>query len=174
MASYTCRINIYLPLNNDLTPDTDNVGHFDIQILKSSVSLMNKTYSNPHISYGGEGVTITNGSDFTLGSKCMRCYMPFTVTDDDITTLDNNWLKRYCATSSTNTYDVTSGDFKTYRKERYNCFGAAAQWCHLMGYSTLKSIYDRYTNDGDGYKNYIPWAMFNTYHMAWTYAALRT
>lgn len=174
MASYTCRINIYLPLNSNLSPATSSTGHFDIQIMKSSVSLMGKTYSNPHVSYGGAGVTITNGSSFTLPEKYLHCYLPFTVTDDDITNLDTNWLKKYCASSSNNVYDVTSGDFKTYSVKRYNCFGAAAQWCNLMGYSTLKNIYDKYTDGSDGYKNYIAWAMFKTYHMAWTYAALNT
>lgn len=47
MASYTCKIRIHLPLTSGLKPDKGNSGHYDIQIMKTGLTLLGRTYNNP-------------------------------------------------------------------------------------------------------------------------------
>jgi hypothetical protein len=170
MASYTCKIRIHLPLTSYLKPDKGNSGHYDIQIMKTGLTLLGRTYNNPIISYGSNGVEIYNGSSFAPRSQCMYCHAPITVTDAQISNFVQKWLEEYCdTTAGTDTHKVTSGDYTTYTKEKYNCFGAVGEWCALMGDSFLKSIHDTKT-----YKEYFAWPMYELYHTAWIYDALKT
>ena len=174
MASYTCKIRIYLPLSNQM-PATGSSGHYDIQIMKTGLKLLGKTYDNPIISYGGVDskgkVKIMNGRSYTPLSSHMYCHAPITVTDTNISDFVSGWLDTYCDKDTENggTYDVTSGGYKTYTKEKYNCFGAVGEWCALMGDSFLKSIHDTKT-----YKEYFAWPMYKQYHTAWIFDVLNT
>ena len=137
--------------------------------------LLGKTYDNPIISYGGvDGkgkVKIMNGRSYPPLSSHMYCHAPITVTDTNISDFVSGWLDTYCDKDTENggTYDVTSGGYKTYTKEKYNCFGAVGEWCALMGDSFLKSIHDTKT-----YKEYFAWPMYKQYHTAWIFDVLNT
>lgn len=172
MADYTCKIRIYLPFNDNLCPDQNEKGHFDIQIMKSDFKVFNTPYVNPIISYAGNGVTITNGANQVLPDKSMLCYLAVTVSESDISALITNWLEAYCRNDGSNVYPVIGGDFKNYTVQRYNCFGAVADWMNVMGEPYLKSIHSKYSDNGDGYKNYTAWPMFRSYYKAWVFDSL--
>lgn len=170
MASYTCKIRIHLPLTSGLKPDKGNSGHYDIQIMKTGLTMLGRTYNNPIISYGGGKVEIRNGSNFAPQSHFMYCHAPITVTDAQISNFVQKWLEEYCdTTAGTDVHKVTSGDYKNYTTEKYNCFGAVGEWCALMGDPFLKSIHDTKT-----YKEYFAWPMYELYHTAWIFDALKT
>lgn len=174
MASYTCKIRIHLPLTSGLKPNTGNSGHYDIQIMKTGLTLLGKTYNNPIISYGGvDGngkVEIGNGSSFSPKADHLYCHAPITVTDAQLSDFIEGWLNEYCdKETSGHIYSVTSGDYKTYSKSNHNCFGAVGEWCALMGDPFLKSIHDPKT-----YTEYYAWPMYEQYHTAWIYDALKT
>lgn len=170
MASYTCKIRIHLPLTSGLKPDTGNTGHYDIQIMKTGLTLLGKTYNNPIISYGSDGVSIYNGSEFAPRTRCMYCHAPITVTDANISNFVTNWLEKYCdGATGAGLHKVTSGAYANYSKEKYNCFGAVGEWCALMGDSFLKSIHD-----SNSYTGYIAWVMYKQYHTAWIFDQLNS
>nr|DAR40796.1 MAG TPA: Suv3 C-terminal domain 1 [Caudoviricetes sp.] len=170
MASYTCKIRIHLPLTSGLKPDTSNPGHYDIQIMKTGLTLLGKTYNNPVISYGGGQVWIYNGSEFSPQAKYMYCHAPITVTDEEIRNFVTGWLDTYCdKKTGVDIHDVTSGDYQNYSLAKNNCFGAVGEWCALMGDPFLKSIHDK-----NAYTAYIAWEMYKQYHAAWIFDALRT
>ena len=167
MASYTCKIRIYLPLSNQ-KPNTGNPGHYDIQIMKTGLTLLGKTYNNPIITYGSGGVEIYNGSNFSPASNYLYCHAPITVTDAQISNFVTNWLEAYCdGNTGSDSHAVVSGDYKNYSLSKNNCFGAVGEWCALMGDSYLKSIHDSKT-----YTEYYAWAMYKQYHTAWIYDGL--
>lgn len=172
MADYTCKIRIYLPLQDNLCPNQAGTGHFDIQIMKSNFSVFGRTYTNPVISYAGNGVTIANGTKAVIPPNHMLCYLAVTVSDSDVSKLITDWLEEYCQNNNSDVYPVVKGDFKTYTLQRYNCFGAVADWMNVMGEPYLKSIHTKYSNSGDGYKNYTAWPMFKTYYKAWVFDTL--
>lgn len=188
-----CKVRIYLPLKDDLTPDTLNVGHYDIQVV-GTVSLtipvdgaLGKTYTNPIISYASGCVSIYNNGNYTLNSKTMLCSI--TYSGLNVSKLEE-WLNLYCVFTSSDKNDgegpkdnfsVTGDGFETYSYATHSCFAACARWLSLMGNDTLKNIYEHFTYpngtdkayDPYGYTNYIAWAMFETYYKAWDMVQLK-
>lgn len=183
-----CIVRIHLILNSDLTPFTSNTGHFDIQ-LRGSVTIKGKVYSNPIISYAGEiidnkkvgAVTIWNNGNYTLEKNKMLC--TFSLETSSFDPLET-WLNANCTFSKSENgsdiYQVTKGEFTSYSPITHSCFAATAVWCDLMGYSYLKTLYEKYTypngmdseHSETGYKNYTAWPLFKTYHRAWNFAEL--
>lgn len=189
MAYYTCKIRIFLPLNANRTPYTSNTGHYDIQLNKSNVqittsdasgAMVTRTYKNPIFSYDGK-VTVYNASDFSTPDKFLMCSIGFTVDDAAVDKL-RAWMTEYCSfTASEGTsdyYRVTQGILQDYKITYSNCFAAAATWCSVMGNDLLTNIYKKYSYpngklDEQGYKNYMAWPMFKSFHRVWTFDSMR-
>ena len=196
MSTYDCFIRIRLLLTDELKPDRDGIGHFDLQINKANFHFESKTYNNysetkitrsytnPIISYGGGGyVTVCDASNDTMIDKTMMCKHKIIGNDQGVDEIID-WLEKYCEFDSEKSsnivhkYKVTSGKFKTYEKADRSCFACAAVWCELLGYSTLMNIYNENTYpkgklDSNGYKKYTAWPMFRTYHRSWIFDKLR-
>lgn len=185
----TCIVRIYLPLKNDLTPNVDNVGHYDVQVL-GTISLSipvdgasGKTYTNPIVSYGSDGLSIYNNGGYILEDKWMLCTIAY---DSAILGFFESWLNQLCEyiggtkTGNGDLFKVTGGGYEVYSKQTHSCFAAVADWLALMGDSTLKNIYNAYTYpDGtdsapaeEGYKNYGAWSMFEKYYRHWNVVQL--
>lgn len=183
-----CIVRIYLPFKNDHTPNTSTTGHFDIQI-KGTITIQDRVYSNPIISYAktkvedkvdGE-VTVWNKGNYTIDKNFMLCTFSFETSSFDPL---ETWLNANCTFSKSENgsdiYQVTKGEFTSYSPITHSCFAATAVWCDLMGYSYLKTLYEKYTypngmdseHSETGYKNYTAWPLFKTYHRAWNFAEL--
>ena len=186
----TCIVRIYLPLKNDLTPNKDSEGHYDVQVL-GTISLSipvdgasGKTYTNPIVSYGSKGLFIYNNGGYILRDKWMLCTIAY---DNAFLGFFESWLNQFCEfnkheNSDEGIRDVfnVSGEYEVYSKQTHSCFAAVADWLVAMGDNTLKNIYNAYTYpDGtdsapaeEGYKNYGAWAMFEKYYRHWNVVQL--
>lgn len=187
----TCKIRVHLPLNSDRTPDVDNNGHYDLQVKgKLAVSLPHesnssqiykKTYNNPIISFGTQGVSIYNEGVYTPEANLMFCSFSFSasslspisewLTDNECV---YTGVKNIASRGNSDTFKATIGDFETYNPAKTSCFAALAEWCARLGYSNLLTIYNNCTKpnggyDANGYKKYIVWPMFKDYHLDWSF-----
>lgn len=190
----TCKIRIHLPLKDDLTPDTTNVGHYDLQ-LSGNLSIscpyasndsktFTKKYTNPIISFGTRGISIYDNSEYSPESQLMFCSLSFVTSSFAplVTWFDDCACKYIEQTNISNRgnsdlFEATIGDFVTYAPEKTSCFAALAAWCERLGYTKLIDIYNdaTYPNglyNSNGYKKYTAWPMFKTYYRYWTFDKL--
>jgi len=155
----TCKIRVHLPLESDHTPDVDNNGHYDLQVKggtltvslpyeSDSSKIYKKTYNNPIISFGKQGVSIYDNGVYTPENNLMFCSLSFSASSLSPISAwlsDNkcvySGVKNIANRGNSDTFNATIGDFVTYAPEKTSCFAALAEWCDRLGYSTLLNIY---------------------------------
>lgn len=193
MANFDCYVRTYLPLTTAGLPDINNVGWYDLQIdgLNDADLVFDEhtTVNSPVFAFcknvnSNESGNANNGfvhifpeADTTTiyTTPLLMCKYKFTASQTATRNFINTMKDMLTYTGkegNCSLYRVNSGPFMTYTDERYNSFGATAVWANWLGYSGLKSIYDQYTNDSDGYLNYAAWEMFTDRCSAWSFNVL--
>ena len=185
--SINCHVRIYVSCDSNKKPiptrkssKTDGLGHFDIQFDFSSKKILNHTYTNPVFSYGGKNnkpgyVKIFNAdkTGIVFAGKKFKAYTyDYSASEADVNSCISIILSVLDASSETTitknafSYRVSTGSFAIYTLNNHNCFHATAIYAKATGYSSLLSIYNKYTTD---YKKYSAYRMQKLYKEYWTY-----
>lgn len=190
--SITCRVRIYVPVdNNNNHKTTDNYsasecrGHYDLQICKSQdigTSGNHENFVSPIISYGHDGLSevafFESGREYTVysGHKVHLYYWNFTASDTDINQLlvslggfldGDNPNRNNTSYGKLVRYNVIKAPYKNYSAKVTNCFRAVAQWTNALGKSQLQTIYNNAHNGGNGASDYYAYKLANQLSSHW-------
>lgn len=182
MANFDCYVRVYVPLDSNGKANTSDMGYYDLQIDGLNGASLefdsNTNVKSPVFAFGGSSgkgyvkiFPASKTNTFHSGKKLL-CKWHFTATSAKVQSFIStmqNMLTYQSKSNGISLYKVNSGAFTTYNVNRYNPFGATATWCNMLGNSTLLTIYNKYTNDSTGYKNYAAWEMFNANYTAWRF-----
>lgn len=175
----TGRVRIYVDVDSRgrIVRDNTKTGHFELEIDNNghTVDFDGHSFVDPVFSFGRSGtqgtVTVFDGSQVNHSNSLLYSF-EFTTSGSSVQDLLMNTLRRDWLDTDSETpnsigtvYNVTKGDFTTYRIETHNCFTALAAWCSVLGYNQLTNI----VASSASYTDYIAWRMYDQYGKNWTY-----
>ena len=175
----TGRVRVYVDVNSrgKIERSDSRTGHYELEIDNNghTVEFDGRSFINPVFSFGRSGsrgtVTVFD-SDQVSHTGSLLYTFEFTTNGSSVQDLLMNTLRQQWLDTETETsngvgtvYNVTRGDFTTYRIETHNCFTALAAWCSVLGYDALTDI----AVSAASYRDYLAWRLYDRYGKDWIY-----